>query len=1851
MLFKKIFTVLTLVALVVSCKKKEVETDNLFKFREYISYTTSGLVSVADPIEISLAKEVAGWEMGKELTENLVTITPHVQGKLMVANNHALLFKPDEHLEPSTEYTVSVKLNDIYKNVPKTFETYTFQFKTITPNFSIVTNDLQSYSKNWQYLEAVIRSADVISLKDAKKLVEAYQSNKKLSIVFNEASDHARMFEFKIDSINRKIDDSEILVKWHGNAIKADNKGENKVMIPGVNNFTIVNVSVIQSPEQCLSINFSDPLKKQQNFDGLVMLQGVKNPKYVVDGNVLKIYPDTKLVGNIQVDVFQGITNSYDVKLKKPFSELIAFEELKPQVRLLTSGTILPNSQELKFNFEAVNLKAVDVRIIKIFEDNVLQFLQDNNLNSTESYTLRQVGRRIAKQTIQLQSAAENTGKWKAYSIDLSKFFKADAGAIYRVEVSFDKTYSLYNCDENAVVSNPENEEEDYYEDAYYEGDFNESTTPEDDELREEAYWDNLTYRYKNYSYNWREENNPCHNAYYNESKIVSQNLLASNLGVIAKQGTNNSYYFAVTNILTTNPEAGATVKLYNFQQQELARAVTDNDGLILIDLNKNAAFAIVSKGKNTTYIKFGDGNSLSLSKFDVSGTKLERGLKGYIYGERGVWRPGDTLHLTFMLNDFANPLPKGHPVKMEITDPYGKLVYKNITTNNLNNFYKFTVTTAPEDKTGNYVAKVSLGGATFYKDLKIETVKPNRLKIKVDFENDILTSKDPLKGTLDVKWLHGAPGKNLKAEIKAKFSNATTAFKNYKNYVFNDPTKQFDTEEITVFEGNLNEDGIAKINNKLEIGKNAPGLLNVQFLVRAFENGGDFSMDAFTKQYAPYESFVGLRSPKGNDYGSFFTDENQTFDVVVVDANGNPIKRNNLEVKVYKIEWRWWWNSSYDNLSSYVSSNYHKPFYNTKINTDGNGKASFKLNVPDNERGRYLIRVSDVVSGHATGQTAYFYKNWYAPAGDKDAAKMLVFSSDKGQYNVGETAKIKFKSGSEGRALVSVENGTEVLSYKWAKTKQGETTVEIKITPEMAPNVFINISLLQPHAITANDLPIRLYGVIPIMVKDPSTILQPQLKMPDVLRPEQAFDVYVSEKNKKTMTYTIAVVEEGLLDLTRFKTPNAWDAFYAREALGVKTWDVFDDVIGAYSGSIDQVFAIGGDGNAAAGKNKKANRFKPVVTYLGPFTLKAGETKKHNIKLPNYIGSVRTMVVAGNHATKAYGSTDKSVEVKKPLMVLASLPRKLSPGEKVTLPITVFAMENKVKNVNISLKLSKGISIVGEQTKNLSFARPDEQMTYFELDVSKAKGINTIEVIATGNGEKSTYKVELDVFNPNPISSKSLDKTLNANGSETLDFSTFGERGTNSATLEFSTLPPMDFSRRLQYLIEYPHGCAEQTTSAVFPQLYLNDIFDLTYDKKQAITANIKTGITRLGHFQQPNGGMSYWMGETTADDWSTSYIGHFMLEAEKRGFVLPLTFKTNWLRYQKQAARDWRPSYRSYNSDLAQAYRLYTLALSGTADLAAMNRLREFTELSNEAKWRLAAAYALAGQKEASNQISKTANIDFKPLKYDYYTYGSVDRNKAMALETMVLTKNPKTRELAETIAKDLSSNNWMSTQTTAYSLLAMAKMVKANGGKALNLTYTLNGKTETITTKSAIAQRTLKIVEGTNTLAFTNNKDNLVYVRVLNSGKLPLGEELAEQRGLSISVVYKDLKGAKIDISKLQQGQDFVASVSVNNLKNTYIQNVALTQLFPSGWEIVNTRFTDFGDTVTSQARYTDIRDDRVNFYFDISGKGTRTFNVMLNASYLGTYYLPSVQAEAMYDNDFLVRTKGQWVRVEK
>jgi len=255
-------------------------------------------------------------------------------------------------------------------------------------------------------------------------------------------------------------------------------------------------------------------------------------------------------------------------------------------------------------------------------------------------------------------------------------------------------------------------------------------------------------------------------------------------------------------------------------------------------------------------------------------------------------------------------------------------------------------------------------------------------------------------------------------------------------------------------------------------------------------------------------------------------------------------------------------------------------------------------------------------------------------------------------------------------------------------------------------------------------------------------------------------------------------------------------------------------------------------------------------------------------------------------------------------------------------------------------------------------------------------------------------------------------------------------------------------------------------------------------------------------------------------------------------------------------------------------------------------------------------------------------------------------------MTLETLVLL-GQKQRAFATAIklANRLSSAEWMSTQTTAYSLYAMSKFAKSNGSKGIEVQFTKDGKSENISTTKTFADRTLNLKAGSNSVTMKNTKGNTVYVRVLSSGVLPIGKEQTIQSNMAAAIVFKDRKGAIINVSKIAQGTEFVAEVTIKNQRNERVDNVALSQILPSGFEIVNTRFTDYGDAVNNTADYIDIRDDRTNFYFGMKANETKTFRVLLNASYLGVYYLPGLQCEAMYDHSFLARTKGQWVEVVK
>lgn len=1836
--------------LTVSCSdgNKSDHEDNINDFRDYISFHSNGRRSISEPVEIKLAQPATKFSTDKAGDGKYLEISPDIAGEISISKGRILKFTPAEHFKPNTEYELQLHLKALFDEVKPDQSTFSFSFKTIKPQYNVAVGNLQSYDRNYQFITGDIRFSDITAFKKAKQIISAEYAGNSQTISWNKHDREAEAFSFTVDSVERKNTDAELKITWDGEPVNIDHKGEEAIPISGRSNFSIVGVESDMQPQSSVSINFSDPLKSDQDFSGLVSIEGVKEKdlRFETQGNVLKVYLSDRIIGNKDVAVYKGIKSTYGSVLTAGKSQNVTFEQIKPGVRLVSKGVILPNAKSSPLYFETVNLAAVDIRVIKIYQKNVLQFLQGHDLNYKQNYHIRRVGDLIKRKRILLDVDDFNAGSWQAQAVNLSELFDKDPGAIYRVELSFRKSYSTYSCDgeekktEEVLASLKQK-------------------TRVFDKHRENQYWNHRANSWRDRHYNWRERKNPCDEAYYNDDRFAVTNLLGSDLGLTVKESENNAYHFAANDILSTKPKSGVSIKLYDYQQKLITQTTTDNEGMTSIDSPKPAAFAVAQKNQQYAYVKLDDGNALSMSQFKVAGKELQRGLKGFVYKERGVHRPGDTVHLSFAFEDKLNPLPKNHPVKLEVTDPRGKLIQEQVlhkgeqkeskAGGKVNNgFYYFPVVTQKSDPTGTYNATIKVGGAQFEKSLRIETVKPNRLKIDLDFDDEVLSAQNPVSGMLSSTWLHGAPARKLKATMKVSLRQSAAGFEEFPTYKFQDPTREFDQMETDLLDQKLSNEGKLKFSKNIDIEDNAPGMLKATFLTKVFEGGGSFSLDVFSKKLAPFSNFVGIKSPEAHRYGSYYTDDNNEFQVVSLDDKGKVVPDRKLQVYIYRIKWRWWWNRSEDKLSSYANAASHDSYKEMTLNTDSRGRATFDMNIPEDDGGRYLIRVVDPESGHASGRTAYFYRNWWKrPAGgSKESAKVLVFSADKDEYDVGETAKVTFPSGKGGQALLSIENGTETLDTRWVEAEDKETTVDVPITEEMAPNVYINISLLQPYQKVDNDLPIRLYGVVPIDVNNPQTELHPELDMPDKLRPEQEFDVHVSEQDGKEMTYTLAVVDEGLLDLTRFDTPDIHSAFYSREALGVKTFDLYDDVIGAYSTKVDNIFAVGGGRKGANAKKNKADRFKPVVKFVGPFTLKPNQKRTHKLTMPNYIGSVKTMLVAGDVSKGAYGSTDKTTPVKKPLMVLASLPRQLLPGETVTLPVTVFAMEDQVKNAEINVSTTDALKPIGPAKKDISFDKPGEKIVNFKFKVKPSDKVQKVKIKAKSGKERSKYAVELDVENPNPISQKTKEMQLKGDKEKQISYQTFGVDGTNEAILEVSTIPSIDLERRLEELIGYPHGCLEQITSKGFPQLYLNDITTLTSEEKTEVERNINAVLDKLRNFQTAEGGFAYWPGHEHVSKWSTNYAGNFMWEAKQKGYHLPAGVFEDWVTYQKNAARNYQNG-STYNTTLLQAYRLYTLALVGKPALAAMNRLRESGDLSNNAKWRLAAAYALAGKNNIAESLMEGAEIDFGKRRYHYY--GSRIRNEAMALETMVLLKNKNQRQLAESIAKRLSSSRWLSTQSTAYGLMAISKMLINNGGSEIDVQYQDEGKPQRLTTDKNITTRKLRFNKGKNKLNLKNKGGNLVYVTLLQKGKLPLGKELKARKNLSLNVSYYSPSGESLDVSKLRQGENFTAQIEITNQSYNDVEHIALTQFFPNGWEIVNTRFTDLKGGVEAETNYTDIRDDRVNYYFDLADRKSKTFEVELNASYLGHYYLPGAQAQAMYDGDYFSRNKGQWVKV--
>ena len=1115
----------------------------------------------------------------------------------------------------------------------------------------------------------------------------------------------------------------------------------------------------------------------------------------------------------------------------------------------------------------------------------------------------------------------------------------------------------------------------------------------------------------------------------------------------------------------------------------------------------------------------------------------------------------------------------------------------------------------------------------------------------------------EPMDARLHVEWLQGAIARNLKYDIQGTFIATPTTFEGYKGFYFDDPSRVFNTEESKLISGVTNERGDATVQARFELGSTAPGMLLANLVTRVYEESGDFSIDADRMLYSPYRRYAGIKSPQ-KDKEQLNTGANYTYEVASVDYLGKPQANTELDVKVYKVYWYWWWDSNSSGLANYVSDSYNKPVKTFAIRTDGDGRGMFQLSFPDKEWGTYFISVKDKESKHSTGVMSYFdwpYNEGRRNTDGSESATMLSFKTDKDSYTPGEKMVVTFPSTKGSRAIICIENGVRVLSLTEHTCEDKQTTVRLDVTKDMQPNAYVYITLLQPHGITKNDLPIRLYGVVPFTVTSPESHLTPVIQSPAELKPDASYTVSVSEKNGKEMAYTLAIVDEGLLDLTRFRTPEPWKAFNAREALGVNTWDLYNYVVGAYGGRIEQLFSIGGDDALNKGPKAIVNRFKPVVRFDGPFLLKKGKTARHTYQMPNYNGRVKIMVVAGNG--EAYGHADKSVMVRKPVMLLGTLPRVIGVGEEMVVPATVFATEDGVGAVNVSIACSSNMEVVGEATRSLSFERKGDQQASFRIRVKKNPGIGKVTITATGKGDKSVYETELEIRTVRRPQVKVTAATLEAGKSWKKTVAMPGATGTNQLTLEVSDIAPVNLSSRLSYLLGYPHGCLEQITSKGFPQLYISSFTDLTPQQAKSTEEAVKEVIRRLRSYQTVDGAFAYWPGGTSSNGWGTVFATHFLLEASKKGYLVPEAMKQSVLNNLRRVARNWKPatSYYMDSEETTQAYRLYVLALAGSPEMGAMNRLKEMKDLASMSRWSLASAYALVGREDvAQDLISKTTALPSGYSEYDE-TFGSDVRDQSIQLMTLcLLDKGKEAATLVEELSKQLSSDDWLSTQSTAFALVALSDyLAKYRVDGVMDFTYACGGKDGQVKTDKNIWSETLLDKAGTSaSVELKNTGKSTLFARIITEGIPEQGEEKAYANGVSLAVSYVDLNGRPVNVAQLEQGTNFSAVVTVKNPSARGYNNLVLSEIFPAGWEILNTRFLNESatDSLSAGVNYQDIRDDRVYSYIDRLPAGSQvTVKINLCAVYPGRFYLPPVYCEAMYDYLIRANTAGQEVTV--
>ena len=1730
-----------------------------------------------------------------------ISFSPDIKGKFKWNSARELIFSPSETFPPSTDFTAQLTSNLFKHSKTKLQLPKEKTVKFHTP-YLLMANVQLFWATSQKNPGAVEVRANMVfnckvNPKDLQKKLHVLVNDKEVPFdVLSGNPDYSigiSMADVRGDSkesipLKIQIDPGLGCV---GSSYASKEKMEFTSGVPAKEKIMVTQMTTSFVEGTGMVNVFTNQPVSNTNLSSLITL----NP--AISFTVEKLDNGFALKGDFEADKSYAVTISKDLKgifgftLGEDYSQNVSFGELEPMIAFANDKGIYLSSagaRNVAINISSVN--KIKVSVVRIYENNILNFMR-----SRQGYG----------------------------------YYEEELG-----DEEYD--YHQYN------YYNYEN-----FGDVVAEKDYEVQSLPKQGNVRL------LNLNLEDLGYNDRFKGmyllkiQDADRQWLQQSKFVS----LSDIGLIARQGQDAIYVFA-NSILTAAPQEHVKVNFISTNNQTVGTSSTDDNGVAVL---RNARATLgkfrlgmitCSQGDDFNFMVL-DRTNVETSRYDVAGKySNDAHLDAFIYGDRDIYRPGDSVHMNTIVRTEDWKVMKDVPMKIKLLLPSGKEYQSFKKTLDDQGAFETSFYLPPAIITGLYTIEVLSANDVYIagKQFSVEEFVPDRIKVITQLDKQAAKPGDKINADITAMNLFGPPAANRNYEVELQLNRRDFYQKKFYNYNFSIQTGDRINIENVIRNGKTDDNGKARESFDLPDYTDI-GILDGKIFTTVFDETGrpvhqlsDFAVNTqdvfFGIKY--FDEWVSTRQPL-------------SFQFIACNASGQATDAT-ATVEIYRYTWE---NVIEQTGGRYRYNSQRKDLLVSKQNISlsaSGGNISF---TPYNS-GEYEVRIS------RPGADTYVALMFYAYGwGDTQNTSFEVNNEgevdlqlDKENYSVGDKAEVLLKSPFEGKILVTVERG-DVFEYHYLNTDKKAASISIDVKEDFLPNVYISATAIRK--LSGNQLPLTVArGYIALKVSKPEAKLPVTIDAVESSRSKTK--QHIGVKTSANAELTIAVVDEGILQLKNTKTPDPYNFFYAQRALEVRSFDLYPFLFPEYSTSYSP--ALGGD--MAEAMNKRTNpftvkRFNLVALWSGILKADGSGNAGFDVAIPQFSGALRVMAVA--YKDNAFGSAERTMKVADPIVISTALPRFLSPKDTVKVPVTLSNTTQKAGDVKAEISVTGPLSIAGSGTQSATLKANNEGQVEFAVIAANALGAGSVTITVNGMGEKFIDRTDIAVRPASSLTKQTGSGVITGGQSQTLSLKANMFPGSMDAKLVISKSPMTEFSKDLRSLLQYPYGCVEQTVSAAFPQLYYRDLAKAIGQENKAIVFNpdynVQQAIKKIESMQLYNGSISFWPGGDYESWWGSAYAAHFLLEAKKAGFDVngQILDKIYTYLQQKIKGRETADWYYWDVNDIARKqtvwarttfYSLFVLALAGKYDQSAMNYYKANQEmLTPDSKYMLAATFYLAGNQSSFKELLPEAWSNERSQRAFSGSFYSEVRDEALALYVLIEAdpNNPQVGIMSKHLSEKLRKSYWLSTQEEAFSFIALGKIARKANTSNITASVSVNGKPMGDFKGTDLTLN--KNIAGQDVSIQTSGSGNLYYFWEV-SGIDVSGKIKEEDSYMKVRKQFYDRYGHLIIPTAINQNDVLVVKLTVETVNyDIAIENVAVTDLLPAGFEIENPRISAVPDLDwikdASPYDYMDIRDDRITFFCTASDE-KKNFYYVVRAVSKGLYHMGPVSADAMYNGEY-------------